>query len=112
MFDTSSPREATTSEVINKYINISQIRGKVCHSISIQSTYFVRQLSLQNVTIFIFVSVTPLYSSGGPLNMAAVGFSFPKIYAQSRPNFEISGLEPVTHSSHNFGKVGSETKEY
>ena len=44
--------------------------------------------------------------------MATVGFSFPKIYAQSRPNFEISGLEPVTHSSHNFGKVGSETKEY
>ena len=60
-----------------------QRRGKLCHSISIQSTYFVRRLSVENVRVFIFVSVTPLYSSDGPLNMAAVDFSFPKIDAQS-----------------------------
>ena len=49
-----------------------QRRGKLCHSISIQSTYFVRQLSVENVKVFIFVSVTPLYSSDGPLTMATV----------------------------------------
>ena len=37
-----------------------QRRGKLCHSVSIQSTYFVRQLSVENVRAFIFVSVTPL----------------------------------------------------
>ena len=67
-----------------------QRRGKLCHSISIQSTYFVRQLSVENARVFIFVSVTTLYSSGGPSNMAAVGFSFQKIDAQSSPIFEIS----------------------
>ena len=67
-----------------------QRRGKLCHSISIQSTYFARQLSVEKVRVFIFVSVTPLYS-GGPFNMAAVGFSFPKIDAQSSPILEISG---------------------
>ena len=36
--------------------------------------------------------VTPLYSSGGPSNMAAVGFSFPKIDTQSSPIFEISAF--------------------
>ena len=71
-----------------------QIRGKLCHSISIQPTYFVRQLSVENVRVSIFVSVTPLYSSGGPFNMVAVGFSFPKIDTQSSPIFEISGLYP------------------
>ena len=70
-------------------------RGKLYHSISIQSTYFVRQLSVENVRVFIFVSVTPLYCSGGPFNMAAVGFSFPKIDAQSSPIFEISGLSRI-----------------
>ena len=70
-----------------------QRRGKLCHSISIQSTYFVCQLSVENIRVFIFVSVTPLYSSGGPFNMAAVGFSFPKIDAQSSPIFEISGYK-------------------
>ena len=64
-----------------------QRRGKLCHSISIQSAYFVRQLSVENVRVFIFVSVTPLYSSGGRFNIAAVGFSFPKIDAQSSPIF-------------------------
>ena len=68
-----------------------QRRGKLCHSISIQSTYFVRQPSVENVRVFIFVSVTPLYSSGGHFNMAAVGFSFPTIDAQFSPIFEISG---------------------
>ena len=68
-----------------------QRRGKLCHSISIQSTYFVRQLSVENVRVLIFFSVTPLYSSGGPFNIAAVGFSFPKIDSQSSPIFEISG---------------------
>ena len=58
-----------------------QRRGKLCHSISIQSTYFVRQLSVENVRVF-------MYSSCGPFNMAAVGFSFPKIDAQSSPIFE------------------------
>ena len=43
-----------------------QGRGKLCYSISIQSTYFVRELSVENVKFFIFISVTPLYSSGGP----------------------------------------------
>ena len=43
----------------------AQRRGKLCHSISIQSTYFVRQLSVENVRVFIFVSVAPLYSSAG-----------------------------------------------
>ena len=70
-----------------------QRRGKLCHSISIQSTYFVRQLSVGNVRVFIFVTVTPLYSSGGPFNMATAGFSFPKIDAQSSPIFEISGCD-------------------
>ena len=69
-----------------------QRRGKLCHSISIQLTYFIRQLSVENIRVFIFVSVTPLYSSGGPSNMAAVGFSFPKIDAQSSPIFQISGI--------------------
>ena len=49
-----------------------QRRGKLCLSISIQSTYCVRQLSVENVRVFIFVSVTPLYSSDGPLTMATV----------------------------------------
>ena len=51
---------------------------------------FVRQLSVDNVRVLIFVSVTPLYSSDGPFSVAAVGFSFPKIDAQSSPIFEIS----------------------
>ena len=73
-------------------ISVAEQRwGKLCHSISIQSTYFARQLSVENVRVFIFVSVTPLYSSDDPLNMAAVDFSFPKIDAQSSPIFEISG---------------------
>ena len=55
-----------------------QRRGKLCHSISIQSTYFVRQLSVENVRVFIFVSVTPLYSSSGPFNMAPCWLQFPK----------------------------------
>ena len=42
-----------------------QRRGKLCHSISIQSTYFVRQFSVENV-YFRFCN-------------AGVGFSFPKI---------------------------------
>ena len=71
-----------------------QRRGKLCHSISIQSTYFVRQLSVENVRVFIFVSVMPLYSSGGPSNMAVVGFSFPKIDAQFSPICEISAAVP------------------
>ena len=29
-----------------------QRRGKLCHSISIQSTYFVRQLSVENVSFY------------------------------------------------------------
>ena len=67
-----------------------QRRGKRCHSIRIQSTYFVRQLSVENVRVFNFrISVTPLYSSGGPFNMAAVDFSFSIIDAQSSPIFEI-----------------------
>ena len=69
-----------------------QRRGKLCHSISIQSTYFVRQLSVENVRVFIFVPVTPLYSLDGRLNMAAVSFSFSKIDAQYNPIFEISGF--------------------
>ena len=71
-------------------VSSEQRRGKLCHSISIQSAYFVRQLSVENVRVFIFISVTPLYSSGGPSNMAAVGFIFPKIDVQSSPIFEIS----------------------
>ena len=45
-----------------------QRRGKLCHSISIQSTYFVRQISVENIRVFIFVSVTRLfvYFSDGP----------------------------------------------
>ena len=54
-----------------------QRMGKLRHSISIQSTYIVRQISVENVRVFIFVSVTPLYFSGDAFNMAAVGFSFP-----------------------------------
>ena len=69
-----------------------QKRGKLCHSISIQSTYFVRQLSVENVRVFIFVSVTSLYSSGDP----SVGFCFPKIDAQSSPIFEISDAYTVS----------------
>ena len=65
-----------------------QRRGKLCHSISIQSTCFVRRLSLENVKVFIFVSVTPLYSSGGP-----------KIDAQSSPIFEISGYSEQSRIS-------------
>ena len=84
-----------------------QRRGKLCHSISIQSTYFVRQLSVENVIVFIFVSVTPLYSSGGLFNMAAVGFSFPKIVAQSSPIFEISGcIQPSLVPRPLFFKIG------
>ena len=64
-----------------------QRRGKHCHSISVQSTYFVRQLSVENVRVFIFVSVTPLYSSERPLNMAAFDFSFPKIDDQIQSYF-------------------------
>ena len=67
-----------TAAILEITVASEQRRGKLCHSISIQSTYFVRQLSVENVRVFIFVSVTPLYSSGGPFNMAAVGFEFPK----------------------------------
>ena len=80
-----------TAAILEFSVASEQTRGKLCHSISIQSTYFVRQLSVENVRVFIFVSVTPLYSSGGPFSMAAVGFSFPKIDAQSSLIFEISG---------------------
>ena len=74
-----------TAVILEISVASEQRRGKLCHSISIQSTYFVRQLSVENVRVFIFVSVTPLY-----FNMAAVGFSFPKIDAQSSPISEIS----------------------
>ena len=56
--------------------------------------------AIVNVSAFIFISVTPLYSSDGPLNMAAVDFSFPKIDAQTSPIFEISGpMKVVTTTS-------------
>ena len=74
-----------TAAILEISVASEQRRGKLCHSISIQSTYFVRQLSVENVRVFIFVSVTPLYSLDGPLNMAAVNFSFPKIDAQYSP---------------------------
>ena len=80
-----------TAAILEISVASEQRRGKLCHSISIQSTYFFRQLSVENVRVFIFVSVMPLYSSGGPFKMAAVGFSFQKIDAQSSPIFEISG---------------------
>ena len=80
-----------TVAILEISVASEQRRGKFCHSISIQSTYFVRQLSVENVKVFIFNSVMPLYSSGGPFNMVAVGFSFPKIDAQSSPISEISG---------------------
>ena len=67
-----------TVAILEISVASEQRRGKFCHSISIQSTYFVRQLSVENVKVFIFNSVMPLYSSGGPFNMAAVGFEFPK----------------------------------
>ena len=73
----------------------------VIQLVSMQSTYFVRQLSVENVRVFIFVSVTPLYSSGGPFNMAAVGFSFPKIHAQSSPIFEISDVNQLNEDLRN-----------
>ena len=79
-----------TAAILEIPVASEEKRGKFCHSISIQSTYFVRQLSVENVRVFIFISVTPLYSSGGPSNMAAVGFIFPKIDVQSSPIFEIS----------------------
>ena len=83
--------EGTTGDHIGIFSGIRTKKGKLCHSISIQSTYFARQLSVENVRVFIFVSVTQLYSSGGLFNMVAVGFSFPKIDVQSSPIFEISG---------------------
>ena len=74
-----------TAAILEISVASEQRRGKLCHSISIQSTYFVRQLSVENVRVFIFVPVTPLYSLDGRLNMAAVSFSFSKIDAQYSP---------------------------
>ena len=78
-----------TAAILEISVVSEQRRGKRCDSISIQSAYFVRQLSVENVRIFIFVSVTPLHSSDSLLNMAAA--SFPKRDAQSSPIFEING---------------------
>ena len=83
--------------ILDILVASEQRKGKLCHSISIQSTYFVRQLSLENVRVLIFVSVMPLYSSGGPFNMATILFSFPKIDSQSSPIFEISWPTRMKH---------------
>ena len=74
MLPTAAILKGPPAAILEISVASEQRRGKLCHLISIESTYFVRQLS-----VFIFVSVTPLYSSGGPFNMAAVGFSFPRI---------------------------------
>ena len=90
LLPTAAILKGPLAAILEISVTSEQRRGELCHSISIQSTYFVRQLSVENVRAFIFVSVTPLYSSDGPFNMAAVGFSFPKIDAQSSPIFETS----------------------
>ena len=65
-------------------------RVKLCYLINVQSTYFVRQIWVENVRVLISFSMMPLYSSGGHSNMAAVGFSFPTIDARSSLIFQIS----------------------
>ena len=49
----------------------------------------------KNVRVLIFFSVTPLYSSGGHSNMAAVGFSFPTRDARSSPIFSRSVVASI-----------------
>ena len=71
-----------TAAILVISVASEQRRGKLCHSISIQSTCFVCQLSVENIRVFIFVSVMPLYSSGGPFTKVAVNFSFSKIDAE------------------------------
>ena len=94
---TAAILKGTPAGILDISVESEQRRGKICHSVSIQSTYFVRQLSVENVRVFIFVSVTPPYSSGDPFNMAAVGFSFPKIDTQCNPIFESSGCTPFVY---------------
>ena len=80
----------TTCGHIGNLSGLTNKRGTLCHLISIQSTYFIRQLQVENVRDLIFFAVTPLYSSGGHSNMAALGFSFLTIDARSSPIFQIS----------------------
>ena len=47
--------------ILDILVASEQRKGKLCHSISIRSTYFVRELSVENVRVFMFASVTPLY---------------------------------------------------
>ena len=63
-------------------------------NVSAEHISFVN-FKLENVKVLIFSYVTPLYSSGGHSNMAAVGFNFPTIDARSSPIFEISEPEPM-----------------
>ena len=54
--------EGTTGgHIAGDFSGIRTKKGKLCHSISIQSAHFVRQLSVENVRVFIFVSVTPIW---------------------------------------------------
>ena len=102
LWPTAAILKGPPAAILEISVASEQRSGKLCHSISIQSTYFVRRLSVENVRVFIFVSVTTLYSSGGPSNMAAVGFSYPKIDAQSSPIFEISVGKCLDHNyAHN-----------
>ena len=64
-----------TAAILEISVASQKRRVKLCHLISILAICFVRQV--ENVRVLIFFSVTPLYSSGGHSNMAAVGFSFP-----------------------------------
>ena len=52
-----------TAAILEISVASQKRRGKLCHLISIQSTYFVRQL--KNVRVLVFISVTSLYCSGG-----------------------------------------------
>ena len=64
---------------------VTKKKGKLWHLINIS------RVNTFGSSTYIFFSVTPLYSSGGHSNMAAVGFSFPTMDARSSPIFQISG---------------------
>ena len=60
LLPTAAILKGPLAAILEISVTSEQRRGELCHSISIQSTYFVRQLSVENVRDFIFVSVTPL----------------------------------------------------
>ena len=52
LLPTADILKGSPAAILENSVASEQRRGKLCHLISIQSTYFVRQLSVENVSFY------------------------------------------------------------